>query len=482
MKRFMFKLNSALLIAGVIVITLLLNAAAGMLSEKFPQTKIDLTKDSVNELSEATLDLLDTLSDSNKLINIYYLKNENDENVYIRDTINNFASRCGNINYETIYYVKDPAFIRRYGTDAQGLYEGSLIVESTDNEGNLIKYRPISYMDMVEYDNQYGVTGFKLESRLTNAIHYVTSDETAKAYFAVGHGEPDTSVMKSALAAQNIEAQDFDIKTGAVPSDADVLFITSPYYDFTPQEIDEIDRYLDGGGNLCVAIDVGVTLPALESYFAEWGLKFEFDVVGEGASEYRSGIDTAGYYFYAQGANHAVNKDFTDDNLGLFVPGARSITVSDVSGIDNSVLLYTSQSGFASAITSEMQISEETESGSYNVAQLLEKPVGENYDKTARVLAVGSPGIWGVTSSGDYYAAAAMEQQSLANRAFLLGSVSYMSGIEDSTILIDTKDISVELLTLTQQQQRIYTIALSLALPLAALLLGLVVWLKRKNR
>lgn len=90
-------------------------------------------------------------------------------------------------------------------------------------------------------------------------------------YFTVGHGElNDTpkggaesdgrtaSIAKTLLQKQNVTVKDLGLAQGLgneVPSDADAVVVLGPSEGFSPQEIDALSRYAQGGGHLLLALD-----------------------------------------------------------------------------------------------------------------------------------------------------------------------------------------------------------------------------------
>lgn len=101
-------------------------------------------------------------------------------------------------------------------------------------------------------------------------IELVASKKTA--YFTTGHGErpyewtsdakEDTRAavkgLRAILRAQNFDVKPLGIGQGLgseVPADASVVIIVDPSRDFLPEELSALQKYLDRGGHLLVALD-----------------------------------------------------------------------------------------------------------------------------------------------------------------------------------------------------------------------------------
>jgi hypothetical protein len=99
--------------------------------------------------------------------------------------------------------------------------------------------------------------------------------EKRKAYLTVGHGEindPDSlpshlrgqlpdaraQVIKNILTGLNYEAKNLGAMDGlssAVPNDATFVMVLGPKTAFEPAELETLDRYIDGGGKVLIAMD-----------------------------------------------------------------------------------------------------------------------------------------------------------------------------------------------------------------------------------
>jgi hypothetical protein len=89
-------------------------------------------------------------------------------------------------------------------------------------------------------------------------------------YFTVGHGERGVDrveptdhrwtvrVMREALGHQNLEVRDLGLADGLateVPEDAAAVVIAGPTQSFLPEELSALERYLERGGRLLLAVD-----------------------------------------------------------------------------------------------------------------------------------------------------------------------------------------------------------------------------------
>ena len=91
-------------------------------------------------------------------------------------------------------------------------------------------------------------------------------------------------------------------------------------------------------------------------------------------------------------------------------------------------------------------------------------------DKAPKVLVIGSAS--GTLSS-------VLEEKSFLNGDFMLNSINYLSGSSDSSA-IRAKQISPEVMTMTESQVGMWIIILQYVLPAIIIILGLIVWIRRR--
>ncbi len=479
-RRFKYGANNTVLIVGAVVIFVLINLLASAVSEKFPSARLDLTRSGVFKIGNTTKNVLADLDATGDNVTIYYLKNTAEEEMYVKEVVLKYLANSKNLKYEVKYYVKEPNFMKQFG-DIGTITEGSLII--TDEETS--KFRVIEYEDMFEISQDYQsgsrqVDAGNLESKLTNALAYCISRDDVKAYFTTGHREASPDEMAGVLQEENITAELFDLKTGPVPEDCGILFVISPVYDFTADEIDRIDEYMDRGGNIQIAVEPAVELPRLQAYLGEWGVTLNNDNVVESDPRYmRQDSQTGLIWVYPRAADTDITKDIKDKNLTVSAILCRSISVSDVptEEITHSSLFYTTKEG----ISSDIETGENTD-GTFDLAVQLSKPAGENYDKTARMIVAGSASFWGVTNYSNIVdLTGLLSEPALGNNSFFVNSVYDMTGLGGTKLTIESKSLKNTTLVMTDLQQNVYRIIFCYALPGIIILLGIAIWLKRRH-
>ena len=103
---------------------------------------------------------------------------------------------------------------------------------------------------------------FRAEEALVSALLQVGQDQTLRALFTTGHGEPDLegvgldglSDLRTALVGSGYQVDRWNgERSGKIPDACDLLAIVGPEQPFTPLEIESIREFVESGGRLVAA-------------------------------------------------------------------------------------------------------------------------------------------------------------------------------------------------------------------------------------
>jgi hypothetical protein len=162
-------------------------------------------------------------------------------------------------------------------------------------EGDKEKFFPIEIPADLETARKAGSKLRNLD-REVNSILLKLVREKRKAYVMVGHGElndpdsipPDrkgmnewgTTMFKKRLGELNYEIKDLGLidLSKDVPDDATIVFLLAPTVPLQAAEWEALDRYLDRGGRLLVALDPGAD-PALGALEGKLGYKLSPGII-----------------------------------------------------------------------------------------------------------------------------------------------------------------------------------------------------------
>lgn len=441
-----------------IVAVILINSITGIISSKLP-LKIDLTENEVFKLSNETITVLQNVD---KDINIYYFVTKGREDANVRQTIDMYKGYSDKIHFEQIDPAQDPAFTKSIALD---LTDNSIVVK----RGN--RQKTIDYTSMTDYTfQQQGIISFQLESKLTAAIDYVLKDKDTNVVFTSGHEEIGMSIMKDTLDTENATVSEVDLKTANIPENTAILYIIGPKRDFSSEELQKIDAYVKGGGNLNVSIDYGNELPLLTQFMDEYyGIKFDNNIIME--TDMSKILANNPYLLIPSPGEHEITSPFLQKKLSVIIPYSRSITVTEKLGSEASPLFVTSETAVATAPTENTDAVENSESPKqYTLAAAVRIPHANN--KWSKIIASGTS-IYAVPEM--------MQEKSIANADFVRNSYDFLRDSTISDTSITPKNVHVNSLILSQEQIYTYMAVYGLLPPLIILGYGLYTWIKRRR-
>jgi ABC-type uncharacterized transport system involved in gliding motility auxiliary subunit len=324
------------------------------------------------------------------------------------------------------------------------------------------------------------------EQSLTNAILKVSQDKQVTIYFTTGHGEHTLgdsgqngySVLKSGLETLNYRTDTLDLKTvtSTLPSDIGALVIAGPRQPFEPAEVKMVNDYLDKSGRVLVMLDPQ-TEAGLDDLLKGWNIAVQNDVVFDP----KSGL--SGQPQISVVSNYP-NHTITSDLIGIasIFPGSRSL--STAAGAQSSrapaALLTTSdaswgETDFASVSNQTAKFDDGKDiKGPLTLAYAVENPG----DQTARLVVVGNSSF---IANGILNARLSSGGQPIqsGNGQLFVNMVNWLAG-QENLIQIPAKSPSSHPLFLTATENAFLAVSTVLLLPGAILIIGLLVWMRRR--
>lgn len=466
-RKIKFGLTSAVITCIVIVCVLVLNAVVAVISDKHPLT-IDLTKDKVYKFSEQTNEVMKNLDDTVKAYALIAEETQGEYVEYIKEYLDKYSSLSDNFKVEYIDPYENPAFMQEYNDGENQASNGSVIIECGD------EFKVITFEQIYQQNTYSGAIQIDMEKKVTNAIMAVTGQFVASnIYFTTGHSEYEATNFKSFLTEEGYKCESVNIATAGIPDDISVLISMAPREDFTEEEIEIIDSFMDNGGKY-----IFVSTPGMKSaerrdlYLKEWGIGLNYDYVIENDKNSSLGTGASIPIPVPKLIEHSITKKIINSDSIIVLPDSTSASL--VNTTNQSVvnpLLQTTDASYGKINLSSASIEKEDGdiTGPLTVAAISE----ENQTKNAALVYIGSLGSLetpGVLKEGAYL-----------NGDFVLNVMGYLCGsVADSGIR--AKQISAETMTMTQNQVIIYAIVLQYILPLIILICGLIVWIRRRHK
>ncbi len=462
--------SSALTII-VIAIVVIINLAAAKIPTKY--AKLDVSDLKLYSIGEQTTQLLTELD---KDVDIYLLCQSGNEDDVLVQMLERYESASGHITVKTIDPVANPAFAKQYTEET--VYENSLVVVSDT------AYRYISYEDMYTYElnyetYSYDTTGYDGEGLLTSAISYVTSDSLPKMYILTGHNEAEISTeVTSRLTKKNMTTESLSLLTKeSVPEDCDVLLINSPINDLSEEEVNRIIAYLDQGGNVIALSDY--TQEPLTNYdklLEHYGISRVEGLVVEGDSYYH--YPNYPYYVVPDLQTHTITTQMRSDDRLVLLPSTQGLEIGEAprANVEVNELFVTSDTAYskvniATAETIDKEDGDIDGPFVLGIAATEEHIVNEE-TKLARLVYVTTGGV--LNDSMNNAVAG-------GNYDFFMNVLTWMND-ETVSVSIEAKSVAYDYLSVTAGEANFWGVFMIGLVPVAILVCGIVVWIRRRRR
>ncbi len=326
------------------------------------------------------------------------------------------------------------------------------------------------------------------EQSLTNAVLKVSQDTQPTVYFTTGHGEHSPvdngenglDLMKGAMEGENYKVAVLDLKTvtETLPSDITALIIAGPRQPFEPAEAKLVKDYLDKNGRVMVMLDPQVN-SGLDSVLEAWGLRARNDLVYDPKSGFFGQAQTPAITTYP---SHQVTQDLA--GMGSFFPAARSVAAdaSPTSERTATALLTTSDAswGETNFDSVKSQAAKYDEGADAKGPLTLAYAVQASGEKPARLVVVGNASfITNGTLNTRITVGGQQARVQSGNALFFGNSLHWLAG-QENLIAIPPKAPDQQPIFLDTAQTAFLAASTILMLPGAILIIGLLVWLRRR--
>ena len=469
---------SIMFIAVFVAVIIVLNMVASLLTEKIPALTFDLSTTKTTQLSQDTIDFLQTVK---KDVTITVLADEsqytsaNEYYLMANTVLKQYHNQNNKITIKYIDLTANPTFVSKYPDDT--LSAGNYIVECGD------KHRILTNSDLFNItQDMYGssqVESLEVEPSVTTAILNVTSDNQTKIRFIDGFGDYDASAFKELLEKNNYDVASINTLTETIEESVEALVLFMPSVDLDDTSIQKIKDFLNNNGNygkdlFYVALPQKVEMPKFNAFLEEWGMKMGDGIVAEtdtsklvpygGRYDYRiSLIDySANSTEYTQGLK----------NKNINILGGYIIPVEITNENTAISLLQTSESAkLVKFSDTENPDLEKITSQQYNAAAIGTKKSGN--DETSTVTVFGS---------GLIFSSGIISIPSYNNGAYLVNLTNKLTDNTDEGIIIEGKNLELASLGITTDQINFIQVIVMFGIPLIIVIAAIVIWVRRRNR
>lgn len=469
MKTRKFKMGGFSLIASVLCVAAAIALNFGL--SRFPVSvmQFDITRGQVFEISEMTKEIAAKLDEE---VTIYWLVSEGNEDT----NLSHLLDRYDELSDKIIIKRMDPSLNSTFVMSVTNSFsDNSLYVEC----GSFHRYVDSKELYTEQYYNGYGSEKnylFNGETCITSAIDYVSNGEETVIYMLGGHGEGImSSDYVSAIENLNIEIRDLSIiLDGDIPEDADAIFVCAPAGDLSKEEEAVIFDYLRKGGRMML-----ITYPTdgnehanIEQLMSYYGLDAVHGYVMEGDSRYMAGDAPA--YVLPSYTDHQIVAPLANGGLyvSLFAPQGLWFSENQRDTLSVTPLLISSDKAYAKP--SGDVDTYEKEAGDVEGPFIFAAAVDETVD------GVNTRIVW-ITSDAiidDHF----NNMVAGGNQDMLLNSLTYLVKGDDSVMSIHPKSLEYQYMVFNGAQGKVLSVCVIAVVPLVYLLIGIVIYRKRRKK
>ena len=499
-----------------VALVVLLNVVTTMIFDRYPIT-IDLTKDKIYSVTEKTEKYVKSI-DTDVQVTVFAdeeaFENYNSYTKQASELLKNYAKMNSHITYRFVDIDSHPEISKEYeNTPSQ--FEIYFETKSKAEGKDIQRVKSVGMVDLVKFSDdflsqmsesgysidmlteQYGdlrvlyaygayVESSNAEQAFTSALMSVTDPNPVYVTLVTGSQELTAlTYFKSLLEANGYNVNSIDMTSEEIPDETDVIVVPAPRADYNPEDVQKLSDFLNNGGNLgkqmiYVASYGQQETPNLDEFLAEYGL-----AIGEGAICEK---DAARYYNEpCTTIVDVVSENFTQDmqtkEPKIISTLCRPVnTLYDEQGMSVCTPYLTST---ASAYTATISVN--TMTGEIAVSDPIAKGA-QNY------AAVGSHARFNDDNSTSYSNILALGSEALLSDQYLQHNryqnaeyfVSVLNGMTGKTtvkgLTIQPKSITGNTFDINESQKSTLKWTFCLIVPACVLIVGIIVWVRRKNR
>ena len=471
-------------IAVIIVINVLVSA----LTTRFPSMNFDLTKEGLNTLSDEATDVAKEIVNETT---IYIIGSEDairGDEVYSNYSLKysqvaNLADRLHELNDKIkVEYIDpdmNPQFISDYAGDS--LTTGKVMVK-TDK-----RHKTLAVTDLfsIQQDSSTGQYNYysKVDGALANALYLVNLDTVPVVAFATGHNEMLTvsdnlSTFTGMLNDNNFEVKEFNMLTDEIPEDASIVVLGTPTTDYTSEELSKLEAYLDdekmaSSRTLYVmtAPNAGwSSMPNLSSFLAEWGMEPQSQEVLE--SNTNNTLYNMPYAIFANVTDSVLSKTYDNVVKVQAAPVKRLFTAN------NDISTYSvSETSDTAYLSNDEKVLETPETDTYTILAFAQRYMDNQGKICANVVVDGC--------AADFYdGSSLLGNSTFGNKDVTLDLIKNLTGTTDTRVGLTVNQTQTNTMDISASSAVTWSIGMMLftiVVPVAVLVIGLVIFLRRRH-
>lgn len=491
-RKFKFGAFAVVITVVVVVFAILLNMVFTTLCFKY-SWYTDMTPEQLYTISDVSGELLAHLENTDTQIKIIFLQ---DRDRILESQLMNMIYQCA-LSYEQqfdfaqiefIDMEANPAQVNPYKTTAATTLSKTNVIIENGSDFRVVAAEAFFYVD----SNTKETIAFNGEYRITSLILQMTQKATPIAYFTTGHGETtENTALWKLFADAGYEVRTIDLTKEAFDPDGKVVIVNGPQYDFigayeadgTYTQVNEIDRlsdFMDGRGNVMLFMDPDSMakndFTNLYEFMEEWGIAFDSSVIYDSAESVSADGYSVVAEYESEGLGASIVKAITALETQPKTVLRRACPINilwEKKSIDAAVRRVSTI--LKSPATSKAYAYDgltEVAGGPFDMMVFVQDHMIVNNEPSDSYLVV-----CGTSAFSD--------ERFLSSRAYgnsdVLYAIMKVMGKEVVPADIDLKLFENNSLVVTTGQSRAWTVVLTTVMPVSVLIVGAVVYIRRKH-
>ena len=453
-------------ILAAAAMTILVNIGLNYVPDQY--VSFDVTVNKIFTLTDDTLQYLQGITQD---MTIYVLISEASKDEDLDRTLQQMKNASDHIQVEYVNPISNPMFYYKY-TDIQPAANSLIVVSGNANA-------VVDYNDIYEYGYDYStgnyeVVGYDGEGQILSALTRVAEENLPRFYAVTGHNELEFDErFLNALYKGNVEYETLYLNTvDAVPENAQGIILNAPTNDYSADDVEKVLTYLEQGGHVLITLaqaQVYTDLPNFDRIIEYYGVSAADGIIVE--------TDHSHYYQIPYDLFPIIEYDDITESVYngmVFAPISRGLSYDgDSENILYRPLLITSDEAFSKRDVTNLEDYRKSVTdpdGPFVIALETERPTESGEVSQAVIV------------STEYMFTAETDDIVPGYNAKLFGSIIASLANRDTSVMIPVKYYELPNLVFSARTVYIAAFMAVIVLPFSCLIVGLVIWLKRRKR
>lgn len=480
---------AVIIAAAAVAVVILLNIVTGILVERFPNLKFDMTSSGTYQLQNDTKEYLSQL-DKDVTLNVLVKEStfKGGMNAYsggqyfvqANELLKKMAASSDHVTLKYIDLSANPTFTSKYkDIDWSSSDANNIILVTSGNEYTALKLDDCFTYDTSSAYYQYGYyvyTSTTIEQAVVTGILDVISGDKVQIDIITGSGENEEafSALKSLLEKNAYKVNVVNLLTSKLGEDSKIAILYAPTVDLSDESAEKLNKWLDNDGEygktfVYIPINDNVDTPNINAIIENYGMK-----VSEGISFCMSQnhVLTDQYTFITDYNNDTYTDNLRNKTIPVAVRDSRNIEIKD-EGTAKPLLSVSDTAGVVPFDADDSKTYEDyLIKDGINVAVIGTKANDDG--KENKVAVFGSPMMFLSTY---------LNTASFNNANYLVNFCNTAADRGDLGItIVSAANDNGELGTITASTTVTVGIIFVAAVPLVVLVIGLIVYIRRRTK